>query len=309
MYDSTDKKELNAVLEAMIEIYGKKEQPKKALYESVNTAAFQKEVAAFNALEDLFGYDAMAIIAPQGAGAGFPDFAFRTKSPEGKTIDVHFEFKADNKAQMSSMRDWIFDGRKFSTKAVDDADKELMLLAMNNNQEIMSNAKRLYKDFNDVAKEMNLGSVPVLSSGLLTNLSSDFNVRKEFTKAVINRTEKQQMGSIKGGFGPSMINFYKKKFKKNVRGSADGSILLFMIKDRVWLMDTLGNVNDKEIKDIARSLGHRDFDRRLNANNIDANLEVRLSIRPGSTPISKAKMDPQAAMRLRKAPPGGTKLI
>ena len=74
-------------------------------------------------------------------------------------------------------------------------------------------------------------------------------------------------------------------------------------------MDTLGNVNDKEIKDIARSLGHRDFDRRLNANNIDANLEVRLSIRPGSTPISKAKMDPQAAMRLRKAPPGGTKLI
>ena len=281
----------------------------KALYESVNTAAFQKEVAAFNALEDLFGYDAMAIIAPQGAGAGFPDFAFRTESPEGKTIDVHFEFKADNKAQMSSMRDWIFDGRKFYTKAVDDADKELMLLAMNNNQEIMSNAKRLYKDFNDVAKEMNLGSVPVLSSGLLTNLSSDFNVRKEFTRAVINRTEKQQMGSIRGGFGPSMINFYKKKFKNNVRGSADGSILLFMIKDRVWLMDTLGNVNDNDIKQIAQSLGHRDFDRRMNTNSIDANLEVRLSIRPGSTPISKAKMDPQAAMRLRKAPPGGTKLI
>lgn len=309
MYDSTDKKELNAVLEAMREIYGKKEEPKKDLKESVNTVAFQQEVAAFNALEDLFGYDAMAIITPQGAGAGFPDFAFRTKSKSGKVIDVHFEYKADNKAQMSSMRDWIFDGRKFTTKAIDDADKELMLLAMNSNPEIMSNAKRIYKDFNDVSKEMNLGKVPVLSSGLLSGLSSDFGVRKEFTKAVVNRTEKQQMGSIKGGFGPSMINFYKKKFMKNIKSSANGSILLFMIKDRVWLMDTTGDVNDKEIKDIAKSLGHRDFDRRLNANNIDANLEVRLSIRPGSTPFSKAKMDPQAAMRLRKAPPGGTKLL
>lgn len=281
----------------------------KALRESVNTLAFEKEVEAFRALERVFGYDSPAIVAPQGAGAGFPDFAFRTRVPSGKTIDVHFEFKKDNKAQMSSMRDWIFDGSKFTTKAIDDVDKELMLQSMNNNSEIMSNAKRLYKDFNDVAKEMGYGKVPVLSSGLLSSISRDFKERKEFTKAVIGKTDKQQMGSVKGGFGQSLINFYKKKFRKNISRNSDGSIFLFMIKDRVWLVDTIGNVDQKDIDQVARKLGHRKIDDRMNASNIDANLEVRLSIRPGSTPISKAKIDPQAAMRLSKSPPGGTRII
>ena len=173
----------------------------------------------------------------------------------------------------------------------------------------MSNAKRLYKDFNDVAKEMGYGKVPVLSSGLLSSISRDFKERKEFTKAVIGKTDKQQMGSVKGGFGQSLINFYKKKFRKNISRNSDGSIFLFMIKDRVWLVDTIGNVDQKDIDQVARKLGHRKIDDRMNSSNIDANLEVRLSIRPGSTPISKAKIDPQAAMRLSKSPPGGTRII
>jgi len=177
----------------------------------VSAKAEAAERAAFDKVGKLL--KGKAIVSPAGFDAGFPDFGYRIDLTNGNTIDLHFEYKADYKAQMGSMRDWIFDGTKFTTKAIDDVDKELMLQSMNNNSEIMSNAKRLYKDFNDVAKEMGYGKVPVLSSGLLSSISRDFKERKEFTKAVIDRTKKQQMGSVKGGFGQSLINFYKKKFR------------------------------------------------------------------------------------------------
>ena len=289
----------------------------KALYESVPRDADQKEIEAFYAINQILDNDSptnYAFVTPRGSDTGFPDFGFNVRTSNGKSIDVHIEFKKDAAAYMGSMRDWVFDGTKYRSgdRAIDDADKELMILAMNNNPTIVAGGKRLLKAFDDAAKQHGL-RVSELANYTLARLAppKERKLRQAVAQEVKNN-HLQQIGSIKGGFGSTIIDFYNKKFKKAIRSSADGSILLFMIKDRVWLMNKDGNVNDEDIKEVARKFGVRDFDsRNFNRSSIDADLEVRISIRKAEDLFKQPFIDVRAGMKMRRqsSPRGGTKLI
>ena len=289
----------------------------KALYESVPRDADQKEIEAFYAINQMLENDSptnYAFVTPRGSDTGFPDFGFNVRTSNRKSIDVHIEFKKDAGAYMGSMRDWVFDGRQYrpGAKAIDDADKELMLLSMNKNPTIVAGGKRLLKAFDDAAKKHGL-RVKELANYTLARLAppKERKLRQAVAQEVKNNNV-QQIGNIQGGFGSTIIDFYNKKFKKAIRSSADGSILLFMIKDRVWLMNQDGNVDQDDIKEIAQKFGVREFDsRNFNRSSIDADLEVRISIRKADDLFKQPFIDVKAGMKMRRqsAPRGGTRII
>ena len=161
-----------------------------------------------------------SLVAPAGFDQGFPDFAYRVTLKNAKKIDLHFEYKANNKAQMGSMRDWKFDGKKFYTPAMDNESKEELIYMMNNTPEAINNGKRLLHDLQKYVSK----NIRELYSGSLTIIKEKDERRillEEFAKNTANYTVATVQDAA---LGKKIIDHYKKKFKANLETGSDAKI-------------------------------------------------------------------------------------
>lgn len=243
-----------------------------------------------------------AIVSPAGFDAGFPDFGYRVVLATGKKVDIHFEYKADYKAQMGSMRDWIFDGTKFRTNDSKSESKQELLAVMNNTPKAIENAKRLLSDL----KQHFSPDVKYLFSGSLTVIA-DKEQRRRATENFAAKTANYQIAAITDAqMGKKIVDHYKTKFHKNLKQGSQASILMMMLKDKVWLVDTTGAITANEINELAQRLGLKSFDK---LNNLTAKLEVRIQPRGLNSPTKPTSIDVMASFRLAQPPSGGGKVI
>lgn len=266
----------------------------------VSAKAEAAERAAFTQLgKQLNG---KVIVSPAGFDAGFPDFGYRIELNSGKVIDLHVEYKADYKAQMGSMRDWIFDGRKFITMDTKSESKQELLAVMNKTPEAVRNAKRLLSDL----KKHFSPQVKHLYSGSLTVIKNK-DERRIQTQQFAKNTDNYQVAKISDKMlGSKIIDHYKTKFKKNLKSGSDASILFMMLKDKVWLVDVNGRLTNDELQEVATRFGLNKFDK---LTNLTANLEVRIQPRGLNSPGKPTSIDVMASFRLGQAPAGGGKVI
>lgn len=242
------------------------------------------------------------IVSPAGFDAGFPDFGYRIQLESGKTVDIHVEYKADYKAQMGSMRDWIFDGRKFITMDTKSESKQELLAVMNNTSKAVQNAKRLLNDL----KKYFSPQVKQLYSGSLTVIK-DKDERRIKTQEFAKGTDNYQIAAITDKIlGNKIIDHYKTKFKKNLKSGSDASILFMMLKDKIWMVDSTGVISSSEMEEVAKRFGLDGFDK---LSNLTAKLEVRIQPRGLNSPGKPTSIDVMASFRLAQAPAGGGKVI
>lgn len=274
---------------------------KEAAVRGVSAKAQAAENSAFAALgKKLNG--AQAIVSPAGFDAGFPDFAYRVKMKDGSFIDLHYEYKADYKAQMGSMRDWHFDGKKFSTPDRGSESKQELIQVMNSTKVAIENGKRLLSDL----KKYFSKDVTKLYSGSMTVIK-DKDTRKAMAKEFANGTNNYQIAQIQNStMGEKIIDHYKTKFKKNLKRGSKGSLLFMFLKDKVWLVDTSGSVSATHKSEVATMMGISKLD---DLKNLEAKLEVRIQPRGLNSPSKPASIDAMASYRLAKAPAGGGKII
>lgn len=267
----------------------------------VSAKAQQAEDAAFKQVGKLL--QGLPIVSPAGFDAGFPDFAFRVDTVSGGTIDLHFEYKANDKAQMGSMRDWIFDGKQFVNKDPSNEDKNDLIALMNSDRNAITNGKRLLKDlqtyFDPKVKSIYSGALSIIR---------DKKERFIKTQAFAQGTDNYQIAKVSNAqLGGKIVSHYKTKFKKNLKGGSKGSILFMMLKDKVWIVDTSGSVSSETMKEIADLMNVPSFSV---MKNLKAQLEVRIQPRglnsKGAKPTS---IDVMASFRLGGAPSGGSKII
>lgn len=266
----------------------------------VSSAAQAAEVKAFKKLgEKLKG--SKVLVSPAGFDAGFPDFAYRVTTTTGKVIDLHFEYKADYLAQMGSMRDWSFDGNKFSTPDAKSESKQELITVMNNTPEAIKNGKRL---LGDLKKHFD-SSVSRLYSGSLTVIK-DKDTRKALAREFAANTKNYQIAAIKDGtMGDKIISHYRNKFKKNLKSGSSGSILFMMLKDTVWMVDHEGSIVNADLLQVADMMGLDKLDK---LSGLSAKLEVRIQPR-GLNSAKPASIDTMASFRLASVPRLGGKVI
>lgn len=242
------------------------------------------------------------LVSPAGFDAGFPDFAYRIQLTSGKIVDLHYEYKADYKAQMGSMRDWIFNGRKFITLDTENETKEALLQVMNNTPLAVRNGKRLLNDL----KNYFSSEVTQLYSGSLTVIK-DKDARRAAIQEFVKNTANYQIAAISDdSMGSKIVDHYKKKFHKNLKGGSSGSILFMMLKDTIWMVDTAGSVSKKDMNEVAWRMNLSELSP---LKNLIANLEVRIQPRGLSSPAKPVSIDVMASFRLKSAPAGGGKII
>lgn len=267
----------------------------------VSSKAQQAELKAFKDLGEKMKM-AKPLVSPAGFDAGFPDFAYRLELSTGKTVDLHFEYKADYKAQMGSMRDWIFNGTKFTTLDTESESKSELLAIMNNTPVAVTNGKRLLADLQKYFHP----SVQHLFSGSLTAIK-DKETRRAMTREFMNGTANYQIANISDNtMGDKIIAHYKNKFKKNLKPGNDVSILFMMLKDTVWMVDQIGNLTPAEKKEVTFAMGLRELDP---LRGLAAKLEVRIQPRGMSGSTKMPSIDVMASFRLSSAPTGGGKVI
>jgi len=266
----------------------------------VSAKAQAAETAAFKAL--LSKTDGHALVSPAGFDAGFPDFAYRLKLTSGRVIDVHIEYKASAKDQMGSMRDWIFDGNKFITPDSKSESKQELIYVMNNTPEAINNGKRILADL----KQYFSSDVKQISSGSLTVIR-DKDERRIQTQSFADNTKNYQIAKISNSMlGDKILQHYKTKFKKNLKSGSDASILLMMLKDTVWLVDTHGAIAPADMEETAKKFGLSSFDK---LKDLTAKLEVRIQPRGLNSPGKPTSIDVMASFRLAGAPRRGGKVI
>lgn len=263
--------------------------------------AFQDEIDAFNKLSRKLSNVAVAFQKPAGADAGFPDFGFTVTLPS-KKIDLHIEYKNAHTAQMGSMRDWIFDGQRFSSNDTRSEQKQELLAIMNNTTTAVSNGKRLLDDL----KKYFSSEVRSIYSGAMTVIKDNV-ARKAAAQNFASKTKNYQIANIAdSSLGDKIISHYKNKFKKSRSpGRAQGHILIMMIKDEMWYVDTYGQVTKDDMNIIASYLGVKQLNK---LSNLVAALEVRIQPR-GLNSAKPASIDVMASYRLKGRPSGGTKVI
>lgn len=267
---------------------------------SVNIKAEEAEKAAYKKIKAKFG-DAETFAAPAGSATSFPDFGFRLTLHK-KTVDVHIEYKADDKAQMGSMRDWIYDGssNKFKTPSSDPGKQDLIEI-MNNSQDCIKNAKRLLKDFKTYFDK----KISKIYSGMLT-IESDTKVRKAKLKIFATNTENYQLANIANEKnGDLIIEHYKKKFKKEIRSGANYSVLYMMIGDELFFVADYGSGDAKIDKTLNELLLVNDIPK---LDGLKAKLEVRIQPRGLSSPNKPGSIDPMASFRLSGKTKTGAKI-
>lgn len=272
---------------------------KEEITKGVSAKAQKAESDAYNAL--LKSTNAKSLVAPAGFDAGFPDFAYRLELQSGKTVDVHLEYKADAKAQMGSMRDWVFDGRQFSTPDTKSESKQELIFIMNNTPVAIENGKRLLNDL----KAHFSPKVTKIYSGSLTVIA-DKDERRIQTQNFASNTKNYQVAQIvDASLGDKIIQHYKNKFHKNLKSGSDASILLMMLKDSVWLVDEKGSLTTADMQEVAKRFGLTKFTK---LENLSAKLEVRIQPR-GLSSGKPTSIDVMASFRLNGAPSNGGKVI
>lgn len=266
-------------------------------------AAEIAEKNAFDKLMKLLPVNKV-IASPAGSGTDFPDFGFRILI-NNKKVDLHFEFKDDWKAQMGSMRDWIFDGQKFSTPTTD-PNKELLISIMNGTPSAITNANRLLKDI----KTHYSNKVTKLYSGALTVVPA--NERKAKYINMVSNMSNFQIANIQSStLGQKVLDHYHKKFVANLKQDADYSVLFFMIGDTIWYVEDNGTTTLDTKKIIAAYFNTSSI---TTLSSLTANLEVRIQPRPSlksllETPNKPVKgIDVMASFRLKVKPAGGVRI-
>lgn len=262
----------------------------------VNDKAQQQEKVAFKKVKSKLG-NPEAFAQPAGFETSFPDFGFRLYLDK-KAVDIHVEYKADAKAQMGSMRDWIFDGssNKFKTASKDSVKTDLISL-MNESKDCVANGKRLLKDFKKYFDK----KINKIYSGMLT-IESDKKVRKAKLKVFASNTDNYQLAKIDDKkMGDMIISHYKKKFKKEVRSDADYSVLYMMIDDELFFVEDTSGSTPKMVKDLHDLLGVRSVPK---LDGLKAKLEVRIQPRGLSSPDKPGSIDVMASFRLSGKPTG-----
>ena len=238
--------------------------------------------------------------APAGFSTDFPDFGFRLQVGE-KQVDIWIEYKADAKAQMGSMRDWIFDGNKFTTPNLT-PEKEELIAIMNSTPEAVRNGKRLLVDLKKYADTR----IQKIYSGTMT-IESDKDKRRQKLINFANNTENYQIAKIDNtALGQGIIKHYKKKFKAGLRGDADYSMLLMMIDNEIWFVDEIGRLNSKEEQQLLERFGTGNLPV---LSNLKAQLEVRIQPRGLSAPGKPVSIDVMASFRLSGKPVAGYRVI
>jgi len=275
---------------------------KEAAMKGVSAKAQAAENNAFKTLGNKLGTQAKAIVSPAGFDAGFPDFAYRVILSDGKKVDLHYEYKADYKAQMGSMRDWHFDGRKFSTPDEKSEAKQELISVMNDTPLAIKNAKRLLaglqKYFDKDVKKIHSGALSIIK---------DKSTRKLMVQQFIDQTDNYQIAMISSpAMGDKIIDHYKTKFKKNLKGGSDASLLFMFLKDKVWLVDTSGKLSASQKQEVAKIMGLTQLDPLIG---LEAKLEVRIQPRGLNSPSKHASIDVMASYRLATTPKGGGKVI
>lgn len=275
---------------------------KEAAMKGVSAKAQAAENNAFKNLGNKLGSQAKAIVSPAGFDAGFPDFAYRVTLSDGAKIDLHYEYKADYKAQMGSMRDWHFDGNKFSTPDKKSEAKQELISVMNDTPLAIKNAKRLLADLNKYFDK----DVKKIYSGALS-IIKDKSTRKLMAQQFADQTDNYQIAMISSpAMGDKIIDHYKTKFKKNLKGGSDASLLFMFLKDKIWLVDTSGRLSASQKQEVARIMGLTKLDP---LSGLEAKLEVRIQPRGLNSPSKHASIDVMASYRLAKAPIAGGKII
>ena len=261
---------------------------------SSNAAA--AEIAAFKKVQKALN-KSHAFAEPAGFDAGFPDFGFRVMVG-GKKVDLHIEYKADAKAQMGSMRDWVFDGTKFMTPTPANEEKSDLIDIMNTAPEAIKNAKRLLSDLKKFADP----KINMIYSGTMT-IEKDKEKRREKLVNFAKETSSYQIAKISNTtLGAAVITHYKKKFKKSRKSDADASALLMMIGNKVWLVDKTPSFNAGVEKEIATYFGATKIP---SIGPISAALEVRIQPRGLSAPGKPVSIDVMASFRLSSTISGG----
>ena len=265
--------------------------------------AFQDEINAFKALKTKLSEVATAFQEPAGADAGFPDFGFTVELGGSKKIDCHIEYKNSHTAQMGSMRDWKFDGKSFYTPDQDNDQKQSLITLMNGTPSAVTEGKRLLKDLKDHFHK----DVKEISSGALS-VVKDKGLRHALAHNFAENTRDYQIANIADAqLGAKIITHYKNKFQKSiVRQRAQGHILMMMIKDELWYVDTSGEVSDNNLNVIAGLFGATKLNKMTG---LTAKLEVRIQPRGLTNPSKMASIDVMASFRLKGKPTGGAKVV
>lgn len=261
---------------------------------AISSAAQQAEIKAFKAVSKALG-EPKAFAQPAGFETSFPDFGFRVILG-GKKVDLHIEYKADAKAQMGSMRDWIFDGNKFSTPSTSEEKQDLIDI-MNSSDECKRNGKRILKDFQTYADP----KIKKIYSGMMT-IESNKDIRRAKLVAFKEATNNFQLAKIDNTtLGDAIINHYKKKFAKSIKPDADASILMMMIGDQIWYIST----NKTVTRAMHDQLGTYFSKNVPQLPDLRAALEVRIQPRGLSAPGKPVSVDVMASFRLSGKLAGG----
>jgi hypothetical protein len=266
---------------------------------AASTAAQQAEKNAYNKLHKLLG-NPKAFAEPAGFETAFPDFGF-TLMIDKSPVDLHIEYKADAKAQMGSMRDWIFDGKKFTSNDTSNEDKKDMLEIMSMNKDCVNNGKRLLSDL----KEYFDKRVTKLYSGVLTVVQDKQERRAKLINFTQN-TKNYQLANIDDtSMGDLIISHYKNKFKKSRIGN-NPSALMMMIANELWIVEKTSNLSQSSLEKVYQRL---EVDKLNYLNNLKAKLEVRIQPRGLSSPGKPNSIDVMASFRLSGKPSGGVAVI
>lgn len=268
---------------------------------AVSSNAEQAEKHAYSKLLNVMSLSSKdAWAAPAGFSTDFPDFGLRFQVGT-KKVDLWIEYKADAKAQMGSMRDWIFDGNKFITPNAT-AEKEELIEIMNSTPEAIKNGKRLLGDLKKYADPR----ITKIYSGTMT-IESDKLKRRNKLINFANNTENYQIAKIDNTvLGQGIIKHYKKKFKGGIRRDANYSMLLMMIGNEIWFVDENGSLTKNEQKQVLARLG---ADNLPTLSNLKAQLEVRIQPRGLSAPNKPVSIDVMASFRLSGKPTSGHRAI
>lgn len=238
--------------------------------------------------------------APAGFSTDFPDFGFRLQIGT-KQVDLWVEYKADAKAQMGSMRDWVFDGTKFTTPNLT-PEKEELIEIMNGTPDAIRNGKRLLADLKKYADTR----ISKIYSGTMT-IESDKPKRRQKLENFARNTDNYQIAKIDNAtLGQGIIKHYKKKFASGIRRDADYSMLIMMIDNEIWFVDEKGKLSSKEEQQLLGIFGAQNIPV---LSNLKANLEVRIQPRGLSDPGKPVSIDVMSNFRLSGKPPSGYKVI
>ena len=266
----------------------------------MSTNADVQEAKMFARIKGLLGNpDVYAM--PAGSDQKFPDFGFNVNL-NGKMFCVQFEYKLNSKAQMGSMRDWVFDGNEFTANNITD-EKEVLLYAMNHSAKCVKRGKEILKEFQTYANK----NIKSIYSGMLT-FEKDSKKRKAMLLNYIHgkKTDYQLAKVADQALGDIIIDLYRAKFNKSLNRQANGGNILFMvIGEQIYYVEKTSGVKQADVDAFAKYFG---VNKIVKLDNLSASLEVRIQPRHVDKDTKPVSIDVMANLRLNGLSSTGTKV-